>query len=341
MKITDVYIIADLSESMRGAKERIQTEMVQTMVKQLAAEEANGQLYRVTIIGAQGHVPGSWRAGSDQPRVSLEKAASQWGLAEVTAALVNAGTNTALRDAIGAACERIDAKTFLTGPEAVLISIFSDGEENASTTWTPAMLKGRFDAYAAKGNVTITFAGPRSALHQLSNLSIPPGNFKAWDGTEQAMPEVKQETQSVVTSYTTSRSKGVLRSDALYADASKLTSSGVRGYTKQVTPTEVKTVSKHMDGRAIADFFKAFEPGKHYYQLVKPEYIQEDKDLVVHIKDNNEYRQGSRTVRMLLGLPETGKIRVRPGPHSDKFDIYVQSASVNRKLVEGQKLLTL
>jgi hypothetical protein len=111
--------------------------------------------------------------------------------------------------------------------------------------------------------------------------------------------------------------------------------------TKQVTPSETKKVSKHMDGRAIADFFPKFEKGKHYYQLVKPEYIDETKDMVVHIKDTNEYRQGSRTVRMLLKLPEQGRIRVYPGPHSEKFDIYVQSVSVNRKLVEGQKLLSL
>lgn len=105
--------------------------------------------------------------------------------------------------------------------------------------------------------------------------------------------------------------------------------------------SHLQECSKHMSGRAIADFFKKFEKGRHYYQLVKPEYIDEDKELVVHIKDKNEFRQGSRTVRMLLNLPENGRIRVYPGPHSEKFDIYVQSASVNRKLVEGQKLLTL
>jgi hypothetical protein len=155
------------------------------------------------------------------------------------------------------------------------------------------------------------------------------------------MPEVVRETVAATQLYTESRSRGITTSATLYADASKLTTGGVRGMTKQVTPVETKQVSKYMDGRAIADFFKPFKPGAHYYQLVKPEYIQEDKELVVHIKDKNEYRQGSRTVRMLLGLPETGKIRVAPGAHSDKFDIYVQSASVNRKLVEGQKLLTL
>lgn len=339
MKTTDVYIVADLSQSMAGQKERIQTEMVQAMLKQLAAEEANGQLYRVTLIGCLGAT--GWPASNAVPRVTDEKPASKYGEAEVVAALRNAGTNTALRDAIGAACTRIDSKTFIQAPEAVLIAIFSDGEENASTQWSTDMLRGRFEAYKAKGNVTVTFAGPHSALRQLSALAIEPGNFRAWDGSVADLPAVRQETYAMTTSYTTSRAAGQTTSKALYADASKLTTGGVRGYTKQVTPTETKVVSKHMDGRAIADFFKPFEPGKHYYQLVKPEYIQEDKDLVVHIKDQNEYRQGSRTVRILLGLPETGKIRVRPGPHSDKFDIYVQSASVNRKLVEGQKLLTL
>lgn len=38
---------------------------------------------------------------------------------------------------------------------------------------------------------------------------------------------------------------------------------------------------------------------------------------------------------------KTGKIRIHPGPHSATYDIFIQSSSVNRKVVEGQQMLTL
>jgi len=40
----------------------------------------------------------------------------------------------------------------------------------------------------------------------------------------------------------------------------------------------------------------------------------------------------------LLGLPEVGSVAVNPGDHGN-FNIFVQSTSVNRKLVAGTKAL--
>jgi hypothetical protein len=42
--------------------------------------------------------------------------------------------------------------------------------------------------------------------------------------------------------------------------------------------------------------------------------------------------------RRMLGLPTSGVAKVRPGNHSS-FDVFVQSTSLNRKLVRGTKLL--
>lgn len=326
MRTTNVFLVVDQSASMGGPKAAKQAEMVWDLIKQFGNEERDGHgLYTVRIIG----VGSTIRMGAAQPaRVFLKS--------EVDEATKSLNENTALLDGIGDAIQLAKVST----AEADLIAIFSDGEENNSRRFYAAALANDITAAMGRGKLTITFAGPQSAFHRLP-VGIPGGNFKAWDGSLKALSEVQTMTSSAIGTYTQSRRTGVTRSATLYADATKLNTGAVRGYAKQVVPTETKVVSKHMDGRAIADFFKKFEPGRHYYQLIKPEYIQEDKDLVVHIKDQNEYRVGSRSIRTLLGLPETGKIRVAPGPQSDKYDIYVQSSSVNRKLVEGQKLLTL
>lgn len=327
MRTTNVFLVVDQSASMKGPKEAMQKQLVWDVVKHMGDEVREGRGdYRMGFFGVGGRVV------THSPRV-----AHTITKADVDHICSSRNENTALHAGILEALKAAELST----AEADLVSIFSDGEENASGYAATMAIPALLQTLNARGKLTVTFAGPATAARYLAGAGIPAGNFKAWDGSEAAMPEVQRETVTALQTYTTSRSNGITRSATLYADASKLTTGGVRGYTKQVTPVETKTVSKHMDGRAIADFFKPFKPGAHYYQLVKAEYIQEDKDLVIHIKDANEYRQGSRTARILLGLPETGKIRVAPGPHSDKFDIYVQSASVNRKLVEGQKLLTL
>lgn len=326
MKTTNVYLVVDQSASMKGQKAAMQQQMVWDLVKTFADEEREGHgSYNVVFYGVGHDIE---QHTSRPARMLLRE--------EVFAICDSKNQNTALWDGIGLALEQAGSSM----AEADLVSIFSDGEENASRKYRSGVA-GVFAVAMRREKLTVTFAGPPTAARYLAQAGVPAGNFKAWDGTVADMPNVTLSTLASTQTYTSQRRAGVTRSASFYADPSQLTAPGVRGMTKAVQPTEVKTVSRHMDGRAIADFFTKFEAGKHYYQLIKPEYIQDDKDLVVHIKDANEYRQGSRTVRMLLKLPETGKIRVRPGPHSDKFDIYVQSASVNRKLVEGQKLLTL
>ena len=325
MKSTDVIIVADVSGSMRHLQQK-QQDAIGDILREFAIQEraATPHVYMVSIMPF-----GQTVGPSTKFRPASEYADLSFLRCEQGA--------TRLVDAVGAAISEVKAR----GAEAALIQVITDGVENASTR-KAGDVAAALREELAKDYLTLAATGPAAAGLQLRELGIADDNFRQWDGrTEQSFAATTTATVSAVSTYTQARRRGVRSTVRYYADATKLTESGTRGMTKQVTPTEVKTVSKHMDGRAIADFFKKFEKGKHFYQLVKPEYIDEDKELVVHIKDKNEYRQGSRTVRMLLNLPDSGRIRVYPGPHSEKFDIYVQSASVNRKLVEGQKLLSL
>lgn len=327
MNKTVVTIVADLSGSMSGSKERKLREMVTQFVKQLADEEAKGnQVFEVSLLpfSDTADLRGPWPASAAGPQIAKLTCGYPFG------------QGTALRDAIGKALESFDGKT------PALISVFSDGEEGHSRYFGEAKLRSLLQTKEATGNLTLTFAGPASARRELARVGIPEGNFQSWDGSERQMVETQAQTSKSLDTYIQSRSVGVTRSARFYADPSTLTTSGIKSMTKKVTPTNIRKVTSKMDGRAIADFYgNKFKPGCHYYELVKPEYIQDGKELVILIKSSGEYRLGSRAVRAMLSLPETGKVRVHPGPTSDKYSVFVQTNSMNRKVVEDQTFITV
>lgn len=329
MKTTSVIIVADLSGSMQGPKERILRQMAQDLVRTLAEEESKGeQVFNVTLVPFSDSV--------SIGNTTVASAMRDDRFATLSCRAPGMGGQTALRDAIGAAMERIKPG------DVTLMSVFSDGQENRSQFYSQARLGVKLAELEKTGNFTFTFAGPEEARKMLSAIGVPAANFRPWDGSEKEMADVARDTTSSVSGYVAARARGVTRSTSFYADTAGLTEPGIRGFTREVQPTEVRVVTRHMAGRAIADFYGSkFRQGYHYYELVKPEYLQDDKELLIHIQDKNEWRQGSRAVRLLLGLPETGRVRVHPGKDTDKYKLYIQSNSPNRKMVEGQTMVTL
>ncbi len=81
-----------------------------------------------------------------------------------------------------------------------------------------------------------------------------------------------------------------------------------------------------------------FRLGSAYYPLTKTETIQDHKAVAIVRRKDGKVYTGSEA-RDLLGLPAM-TVRVSPN-HNPEFDVYVQSTSVNRKLVPGTKLLLI
>lgn len=323
---TQVFIVADCSGSMRGEKEAKMRELAAEYLKALdRSSKELQQAFEVTLVPFADSVVK--HVAQPPNKVDVGNITTYgWGL----------GGYTALLDAIGYALTQHDGKS------PALVQVYTDGEENRSVQFTNGRLAGLIRQKEATGLVSIACVGPQQAVRPLMAAGIPDGNIKVWDGSAKEMAAVQAASVTAVETYTSERKKGITRSAKLFADTSNLDPSGVRGRTKQIVPKAIETVTTRMAGRTIADHYKgSFKPGNHYYQLLKAEYIQDDKDMVIFIKQTNEYRIGSRSIRELLGLPETGKVRVHPGPTNDKYDLFVQSNSVNRKLVEGQQLLTI
>ena len=82
-----------------------------------------------------------------------------------------------------------------------------------------------------------------------------------------------------------------------------------------------------------------FQPGKGFYQLVKPETIQVYKQIVARRKLDKSFLTGD-PLRTILGIPSDpkGKFKFSSTTLSD-FDIFVQSTSYTRQLDAATEFL--
>lgn len=75
-----------------------------------------------------------------------------------------------------------------------------------------------------------------------------------------------------------------------------------------------------------------------FYEFTKRETIQDKKEIVIRNKVTGDMFTGS-AARKLLNIPlGMGKSKISP-KHGDKYDVFVQSTSYNRKLVGGTRFL--
>lgn len=91
----------------------------------------------------------------------------------------------------------------------------------------------------------------------------------------------------------------------------------------------------------IKDFVQenglGFKTGRGFYEFTKTETIQGHKEVVLMDRKTGDLYSGERA-RELLGLPEGETVRIRPA-NLEKYAVFVQSTSANRKLTGGSKFL--
>lgn len=88
----------------------------------------------------------------------------------------------------------------------------------------------------------------------------------------------------------------------------------------------------------VAENNLTFKKGRGFYQLNKPETIQDYKEVIVRRKSDKTFISGDK-VREILGIPKHEvKFKLDLSEISD-FDVFVQSTSVNRILIPGSEFL--
>jgi hypothetical protein len=293
-------------------------------------------------------------------------------------ALYQAQGNTAL---VAAAVKAIDdlAQTAETyGDHAYLLYLLTDGEENVSRysrvfggdgqrRWglgpakitldqTVETLRGKI---ATRGeNWSVAALVPNQhALEEVVRYGFPRGNVAVWDATRvEGVQEVFSATMRASTqTFMSGRSKGVRGSNTLYAGGTDQVNAYARKKAglKALPKTEYRLVNVTADdaGTEIRPFVeretgRAYRPGEAFYQLAlaeggtkTAERIQPHKKIMVRDRKSGRVYAGDQA-RDLLGLPSDREVRVKP-EDNPKYQIFIQSTSVNRKLVAGTKLLLL
>ena len=81
-----------------------------------------------------------------------------------------------------------------------------------------------------------------------------------------------------------------------------------------------------------------FKVGRGFYEFTKPEIVQKTKEIVLIEKTTKELYEGD-VARVIAGIGSNEeKAKIKPGK-LDKYRMFVQSTSSNRKLIKGQGFL--
>ncbi|MHB0929386.1 MAG: vWA domain-containing protein [Candidatus Nanopelagicales bacterium] len=128
---------------------------------------------------------------------------------------------TALYDAIGLLIAELLLQPAIDKENtATLVTIFTDGAENVSKTYTGAMLKDIIQKLEATGRWTFALIGPTGGVQQLSNiLAIHSSNVTGFNpASVSERTAVMGQMASANATYLTSRSSGATQVYGLYSD---------------------------------------------------------------------------------------------------------------------------
>ncbi|MBX7547700.1 vWA domain-containing protein [Streptomyces sp. NPDC004232] len=241
----------------------------------------------------------------------------------------------------------------LYGDHSFLTFVLTDGQENASHRCPGAPATDPRELVDAVAKMMATQAdnwtlavlvpdqmGKREAMQ----CGFPKDNIAVWDATStQGLEEAGQVIQEATEKFMVGRTRGIRGSRAVFstgAEAVNKDTIKAAGLTP-VNPSQYQLIAVTRDA-AIRDWVIAcghtYRTGGAFYQLSKSEKVQARKQIAVLEKKTDRVYTGP-AARALLGLPGE-EVRVKPD-HNDDFTIFVQSTSVNRKLVPNTRLLLM
>ncbi|MEU7136611.1 vWA domain-containing protein [Streptomyces sp. NPDC046261] len=241
----------------------------------------------------------------------------------------------------------------LYGDHSFLTFVLTDGQENASHRCPDAPAKDPRELVQAvakvietqEDNWTLAVLVPdQMGKREAMQCGFPKDNIAVWDATStQGLEEAGQVIQQATEKFMVGRAQGIRGSRAVFsttAEAVNKDTIKAAGLTP-ANPSEYQLIPVAR-AAAIRDWViecgYTYRTGCAFYQLSKSEKIQAKKQIAVLEKKTDRVYTGPQA-RALLGLPDM-EVRVKPD-HNDDFTIFVQSTSVNRKLVPNTRLLLM
>lgn len=250
------------------------------------------------------------------------------------------GNDTALIDAANLMIDDLTLTCQKYGDHAFLLYVLTDGQNNINNYAGPALSQ---KINNLPDNWTVAALVPNdNGIVECVRYGFPRQNVKVWDQNVQGVKDVGSVISVTTSSFMANRAKGIRGSKNLFQlNTSNLNSNTVKTALQQLDPKEYLLLKVSKDS-PIKDFVESWKvsyvPGSAYYELTKPEKVQHHKQVIVQDRKNGKLYSGSNA-RQILGLPDY-EVKVSPASHAN-HRIFVQSTSVNRKLVKGTELVVL
>ncbi|MFD8544603.1 vWA domain-containing protein [Streptomyces sp. NPDC059649] len=241
----------------------------------------------------------------------------------------------------------------LYGDHSFLTFVLTDGQENASHRCVDAPARDPRELVQAVAEMTQTqednwtlavLVPDQMGKREAMQCGFPKDNIAIWDATStQGLEEAGQVIQQATEKFMVGRTQGIRGSRAVFsigAEAVNKDTIQAAGLTP-VDPCEYQLIPVDREATIrnwVIESGHTFRTGCAFYQLSKSEKIQARKQIAVLEKKTDRVYTGPQA-RALLGLPQV-EVRVKPD-HNDDFTIFVQSTSVNRKLVPHTRLLVM
>lgn len=250
--------------------------------------------------------------------------------------------NTALVDGILKAL--IDLKKIAQRSDedhAFLLIGLTDGEENESRHSSVELQR---EIHGSPANYTVSILVPNQrGVDHARRCGFLEGNISVWETTVQGLRETETQLTNSVTAYYSGRASGQRGTKSFY-------NMPVQNLNKRTLQTQLDVLQPNEYSlypvfrmTSIKNFVekrtgKPYRTGSAFYSLTKAEKVQNYKNVLVQEKLTGKVYAGANA-RKILELPDY-EVTVNPASHS-KYDLFLQSNSVNRNLVAGTQIIIL
>lgn len=247
---------------------------------------------------------------------------------------------TALLDAMMKSILDFEKLSFGYGNHACLSFIITDGEENGSQYVTASTMSNKLNNLP--NNFTVACLLPNAACaHEAKKYGISAQNISIWDTTSATgIIEAGNNIHKATDIFFDNRAAGISTKNLFKLDTSNLDNATIQNNLQEVDKNTYTIYQVDADS-SIKSFIEntgnPYTKGCASYLLTKKELVQSNKKICIRERSTNKIYSGNNA-RTLLKLPLDQDVDVRPD-NNNLFDIFIESTSVNRKILSGTSLL--
>lgn len=255
---------------------------------------------------------------------------------------------TPLFDSVWRAIKKLEELDDGKPETSLVVSVITDGHENQSVDPGVPTVVREIEKKTGTDRWTFTFLVPNGNEDSFSrSFIIPRGNVQGWDtktarGTQEAGIATSAAYKGFFKEKTARGIGKTMATKSFYSSTADLTVREARSALSEIT-NQVEFLTHPTGGvqirQVVLDAGKEWIKGAAFYQLVKTEKkVQPYKMVALRVKTSQKVYSGQQA-REMLGIGGVNHtVRLVPGEHG-KFDVFIQSTSVNRKIPAGTEVL--